>query len=112
MLLGICFTTLSPIGIRPDVGEPHVERFIGFAVLALLFGMAYPRRVPLILAIIIGTAIILEISQSFTGDRHAKSIDVFFKILGAVFGAGVFIGARALLYLCLARYEAAQRPSD
>lgn len=41
---GIAFVTLSPIGLRPHIAAPNLERFAAFAMLGLLFGMAYPGR--------------------------------------------------------------------
>ena len=45
----IAFATLSPIGLRPQVGGPGFEHLAAFAVTGLLFGLAYPRSlVPVI----------------------------------------------------------------
>jgi hypothetical protein len=40
----ICFVTLSPIGLRPQTGDPRLERFIAYALLGALFMAAYPRH--------------------------------------------------------------------
>jgi hypothetical protein len=40
----ICFVTLSPIALRPETGDPKLERFIAYAVLGALFMAAYPRH--------------------------------------------------------------------
>jgi hypothetical protein len=44
-LVCIAIATLSAIGLRPVVtANPLYERFAAFAILAALFGLAYPGR--------------------------------------------------------------------
>jgi len=39
----IVFVTISPLETRPVVTEnPNIERFAAFAIVGLLFGLAYP----------------------------------------------------------------------
>jgi hypothetical protein len=54
---GIAYVTLSPIGLRPQIADPNLERFGAFAVLGLLLGMAYPGRQGLFAALIVGDAV-------------------------------------------------------
>lgn len=92
-LVLIIFATLSPIGLRPHLGDVSVERFLAFAAVGLLFGVAYPRHSLLIALLVGGTAIGLELLQHLTPDRHGEVPDALVKVAGAVTGA-------MLSYLC------------
>jgi hypothetical protein len=82
----IVFATLSPIELRPHLASQHREHFAAFAAVGLLFGVAY-RRPVLVLALLCGTAVVLEFLQLLTPDRHGRAIDVAFKLAGAGAGA-------------------------
>ena len=52
LLAAIAFATLSPIGLRPDSGfSPNYERFAAFAAVGMMFVLAYPRHIWLVLAL-------------------------------------------------------------
>ena len=84
----IVFATLSPIGLRPHLAGPNVERFGAFALAGLLFGLAYPKRLWLVLAFILGSAVGLEVLQHLTPDRHGEVRDAIIKCVGGTFGVG------------------------
>jgi VanZ family protein len=88
-LLAIAFATLSPIGLRPHVGDVSGERFLAFAAVGLLFGMAYPRHLWLVTLLVGGAAVGLEILQHLTPDRHGRIPDALVKLAGALTGAGL-----------------------
>ena len=91
LLAGIVFVTLSPIGLRPETGEPpNVERAVAFALFGLVFALAYPRRLGLTIGIVIAAAIGLELLQMLAATRHARAVDVGFKLLGG--GIGLALG--------------------
>jgi hypothetical protein len=54
----IAFATLSPIGLRPRAASVGYEHVAAFAVAGLLFGLAYPLRKILVIAIVFGTAVL------------------------------------------------------
>lgn len=85
----IVFATLSPIGLRPHIGSVGVERFGAFAVVGLLFGLAYPRHFWVVLLLVVGTALLLEALQRLTPDRHGEIPDALVKFVGGVVGVGV-----------------------
>jgi apolipoprotein N-acyltransferase len=85
----IVFATLSPIGMRPHVTTVNLERFAAFAVAGLLFGLAYPNRFWLVLAIVLGAAGILEALQLLTPDRHGDARNAILKIIGGSFGVSL-----------------------
>lgn len=94
VLAALVIATLGPVGIRPSFGWPlKVERFLGFAIVAVLFAWAYPRRWIAILVLLSVLAIGLEALQLIVPTRDASPIDAIVKIAGAASGV---IGARLL----------------
>jgi len=89
ILAFIVFATLSPIGLRPHLEDASVERFGAFAFVGLLFGLAYPKRLWLVLLLVVGSACILEALQHLTPDRHGQVSDALVKLVGGVAGVGV-----------------------
>ena len=54
--------------------------------LGALFCLAYPGRWFFVVAIVIGSAIGLELAQLLTPDRHGELIDALQKMTGGTFG--------------------------
>ena len=93
----ITFATLSPIGLRPHiVADIGIEHIAAFSVVGLLFGLAYPSRLILVIAVVLGSAILLEVLQLFTPDRHARLLDLAFKLLGGAIGITIACVLRPL----------------
>jgi VanZ family protein len=96
----IVYATLSPLSERPSllVTETSlsvvIERFGAYGLMGLLFGVAYTRRLGLVLLVVLGSAIGLELLQLFIADRDARLIDVVEKLAGGIAG----IGASQVLY--------------
>ena len=65
----IAVITLSPIGARPSLASPHLEHFAAFALIGFAFALAYPNRVLLVFAIVVGAALGLEALQLLTPVR-------------------------------------------
>ena len=85
----IVFATLSPINDRPVVAAPHFEHFAAFAFVGFAFGLAYPRRLVLIAALILISAFGLEAMQLLTPDRHGRLVDALVKAAGGLCGIGI-----------------------
>ena len=85
----IVFVTLSPIGDRPSLASPHLERFAAFALIGVVFALAYPNRVLLVVALVVGAAFGLEALQLLTPDRHGRAADALTKALGGISGISV-----------------------
>lgn len=85
----IAYATLSPIDARPVLAGPQFEHFAAFAVLGLAFGLAYPNRIFLVFAIVVGSAFTLEALQLLTPDRHGRLLDALVKAAGGICGIGV-----------------------
>jgi len=84
----IVYATLSPIQDRPVIAGPQLEHFVAFALVGLAFGLAYPNRLLLIVAIVVGSAFGLEALQLLTPDRHGRVLDAVMKAVGGVCGIG------------------------
>jgi VanZ family protein len=93
----IAFVTLSPVEARPSIASSHLEHFVAFALIGLVFALAYPNRILLVVVIVVGAAFGLEALQLLTPDRHARATDALVKSLGGISG----ISAGQLLYFLL-----------
>jgi VanZ family protein len=82
----IVYATLSPIQDRPVVAGPQFEHFAAFALTGLAFALAYPNRILLVVAIVVGSAIGLEALQLLTPDRHGRVLDALVKAAGGICG--------------------------
>jgi VanZ family protein len=82
----IAYATLSPIYDRPVVAGPQLEHFAAFALLGLAFSLAYPNRLFLVVALVVGSAFGLEALQLLTPDRHSRVLDALMKAAGGVCG--------------------------
>ena len=82
----IVYATLSPIQDRPVVAGPQLEHFAAFALMGLAFALAYPNRILLVVAIVVGSAIGLEALQLLTPDRHGRVLDALVKAAGGACG--------------------------
>jgi len=90
-LAGLVFVTLSPIDLRPVSPLPtQLERAIALAAVGLLFALAYPSRIVLVAALVLGATVTLELLQLLSPSRHGRVIDVAVKIAGA--SGGIFLG--------------------
>lgn len=99
----IVFVTISPIEMRPVVtSDPNIERFAAFALLGLLLGLAYPRRLVVDASFVVAVAGVLETFQLITRDRHGHAADAFVKAAGGAFGVAVAL----LILIALERRNA------
>jgi VanZ like family len=87
LLAAVFVMTVGPIGLRPVSGHSvGLERFFAFAVIGGLFGLAYPRRWPMILVIVVGSAAAFELMQMLMPGRHARLMDFMVKATGGLVG--------------------------
>jgi hypothetical protein len=78
--------------LRPVVTRnADLERFAAFAMLGLLFGLAYPHRRIADLSFVVSAAGVLEILQLITRDRHGHLLDAVTKAVGGTSGIGLSI---------------------
>ena len=96
LLAFIVFATLLPIQDRPTLPtSSNFEHLAAFAVLGVLFCLAYPRHTILAAIIVLGSAALLESLQLLAPDRHARLLDVVGKMAGG--GLGI-AGGRVILH--------------
>ena len=96
LLALIAFATVSPIQDRPTLAtSSRIEHLAAFAVLGVLFCVAYRKQFALVCLIVIGSAVLLELAQLLTPDRHGRVEDALEKIAGGA--TGILIG-RAIVY--------------
>jgi hypothetical protein len=96
----IVFSTLAPLHLRPVVTRnADLERFAAFAMLGLLFGLAYPHRRIADLSFVVSAAGVLEILQLITRDRHGHLLDAVIKAVGGTSGIGL-----SIIILAVAEY--------
>jgi len=87
LLALIASVTVSPIRDRPTLHtSASLEHLAAFAVVGVLFCRAYPRRVALVCLIVLGSAVLLELAQLLTSDRHGRVQDAVEKMAGGVLG--------------------------
>ena len=84
----IAYATLSPLNERPEFDAllSHLDQYLAFAVAGSLFGLAYPRQKFFVCILVLGSAVLLELAQLLTPDRHARVIDAVRKIIGGAIG--------------------------
>jgi VanZ family protein len=88
-LLAVAAATLSPIEVRPRLAVPvDLERLAAFALVGLLFALAYPRRIWIAVAIVAIGVFGLEWLQHIRPDRHGRAEDALVKAAGALAGLG------------------------
>jgi VanZ family protein len=86
-LIVALYRTLSPLFAHPSMKVyARVEHMVAFAVLGLLFSIAYPRRRLLVCFLVFGAAASLEALQILTPDRHGTLRDYLEKTAGGVVG--------------------------
>jgi hypothetical protein len=86
----IVLLTISPLDLRPVItADPNIERFAAFALVGLLFGLAYPRRLVVDASFVMIAAAVLETVQLMTRDRHGHIADAVVKAAGGAFGVAL-----------------------
>jgi VanZ family protein len=96
LLAFIVYATISPIQDRPTLPTSSSLQHLGaFVVLGGLFCIAYPRHIAFVCLIVLGSAMLLEIMQLVTPDRHGRVQDAIEKMAGGALGIAA---GRAILY--------------
>jgi VanZ family protein len=97
----IAYASLSPLEDRPtSLTSSDFEHLAAFAVLGVLFCLAYPQRIIVVWMIVLGSAALLELLQLITPDRHGQILDALEKMAG---GAAGILAGRVILYFDRAR---------
>ncbi|MCJ2011458.1 hypothetical protein [Methylobacterium sp. J-076] len=94
ILAVLVFVTLSPIGLRPEVGPANLERSVAYLLFGGLAALAFPRHRIAILVAVIAVAGLLEAGQGLAASRHGRIGDFLVK---AGSGAAGWLAASALI---------------
>jgi VanZ family protein len=96
LLAYIAYATISPIEARPTLSaSPDFERLAAFVVVGALFCLAYPRHFVLVCLVVLASAVLLEIAQQLTPDRHGRIHDAIIKTTGGALG---IVAGRVIFY--------------
>lgn len=78
---------LAPILMGTEMTTyAHFEHVLAFALLGAFFAYAYPHRLLLVCCVVLGGAVLLELAQTMTPDRHGTMIDALEKMAGGAAG--------------------------
>ncbi|MBE7202003.1 MAG: hypothetical protein INR70_29940 [Parafilimonas terrae] len=93
----LAFVTLSPIGLRPEVGPANYERCFAYILFGVTAALAFPRHRLTILLLVVAVAGLLEAGQMLSASRHGRISDFLVKA-----GSGALGWLAASAYLALA----------
>jgi hypothetical protein len=82
----IVVMTLGPVGLRPQLGHPSMERFAAYIAVGGAFSLAYPRHRAWVALAVVCAALGLEAGQLLVPGRDARVSDAMVKAAGAVSG--------------------------
>ncbi|AZO12522.1 MULTISPECIES: VanZ family protein [unclassified Mesorhizobium] len=99
LLVAITFATLSPIQMRPHLGDANVERGLAYVLLGIALAFGFPARLLQTLLFVCAVAGVLEFLQAFDPGRHARLTDALLKAAAGVIGIAV---ARVILAIARA----------
>ena len=78
---------LAPILMGTEMRTyAHFEHILAFALLGALFAYAYPQKLVLVCCMVLGGAVLLELAQTMTPDRHGTMVDALEKMAGGAAG--------------------------
>ncbi|GJD33142.1 hypothetical protein [Methylobacterium aerolatum] len=97
ILAVLAFVTLSPIGLRPEVGPANLERCAAYTLFGVTAALAFPRHRLAILLMVVAVAGLLEAGQMLSASRHGRISDFLVKA-----GSGTLGWLVASAYLSLA----------
>ena len=105
----IAYATLSPLNEGQEFVDTglfsHLDHYLAFAIVSGLLSLAYPRQTFLVCILVFGSAVLLELAQMLTPDRHARVIDAARKIIGGTIGI-------AFARLAISLYSRRTTPRD
>ncbi|WP_054313677.1 VanZ family protein [Mesorhizobium sp. 1M-11] len=97
LLALIVFATLSPIGLRPHVGDPNIERAAAYLLLGAALSLSFPRHMMRVAFFVVGIAAVLESLQLIDPGRHGRIEDMLIKAVAGLIGVAVIALAGRLL---------------
>ena len=105
----IAYATLSPLNEGQEFVDTglfsHLDHYLAFAIVSGLLSLAYPRQTFLVCILVFGSAVLLELAQMLTPDRHTRVIDAARKVIGGTIGI-------AFARLAISLYSRRTTPRD
>ncbi|MBZ9991653.1 VanZ family protein [Mesorhizobium sp. BH1-1-5] len=86
LFAAITFATLSPIQMRPHLGEANLERALAYVLFGFVLGFGFPIRLARTMLVVCTTAGILELLQLIDPGRHARFRDALVKAAAGLVG--------------------------
>ncbi|MBR2690140.1 MAG: VanZ family protein [Aquamicrobium sp.] len=97
LLALIVFATLSPIGLRPHLGDANLERALAYMLLGSALALSFPRHTIRTAGFVVGIAAVLELLQLIDPGRHGRIEDMVVKAAAGLIGiAAVTLVGRLL----------------
>jgi hypothetical protein len=112
VVAAIVFSTLCPIGLRPETGHVTLERAGAYFLFGVSFVAAFPRRPVAALALVPAVAAGLELAQRAVPSRHGHLADALVKAGGGVAGVVLALAALALWRALSSRGAPAPMPGE
>lgn len=97
LLAIIVFATLSPIGLRPHLGDANLERAAAYLLLGVALALSFPRHTMRMAFLVIGVAAMLETLQLIDPGRHGRVEDMAIKAAAGLIGIGLVTLASKML---------------
>ena len=98
LFAAITFATLSPIDMRPHLGDANMERALAYVLFGLALALGFPARLTQTMLFVCVAAGVLELLQVIDPGRHARLQDAVLKaaagLIGIAIGRIVFALAR------------------
>ncbi len=86
LLALIVFATLSPIGLRPHLGDANLERALAYVLLGSALALSFPRHTIRTAVFVVGIAAVLELLQLIDPGRHGRIEDMVIKAAAGLIG--------------------------
>jgi|SRR5438445_12647134 len=86
LLAAIMFATLSPIQMRPHLGDANVERALAYILFGLALTFGFPARLMQTMLFVCAVAGVLELLQAIDPGRHARLQDALLKAAAGLIG--------------------------
>ncbi|MDX8512565.1 VanZ family protein [Mesorhizobium captivum] len=89
LLAAIAFATLSPIQMRPHLGDANLERALAYALFGLALAFGFRARLVQAMLFVCTVAGGLELLQAIDPGRHARLQDALVKAAAGLMGIAV-----------------------
>lgn len=86
LLAAITFATLSPIQMRPHLGDANLERALAYVLFGLALAFGFRARLVQAMLFVCALAGVLELLQAIDPGRHARLQDALLKAAAGLIG--------------------------